>query len=123
MEEIAAFAKEVSDTAECTERDRTEYKETPSLDNLNKLSDALTYNRVVLLNWRERVIAALNAEIAVVNREIATVALMRAAPQVPKAAPQLAPQVPLSQARVVFVYGGSVGNGCAPGCSCGRGRR
>ena len=90
MEVIATFATQVSDTAECTELDRTEYKETPSLDNLNKLGVALTYYRAVLLNGREkmheiqcgeRVIAALNAEIAVVDREIATVARVRAAPQ------------------------------------------
>ena len=88
MEEIATFATEVSDTAERTELDRKEYKETPSLDNLNKLGYALTYYRAVLLNGLgkmheiqcgEHVIAALNAEIAVVDSEIVTVALVRAA--------------------------------------------
>ena len=41
----------------------------------------------------------------------------------PAETPPQVPKVPLSQARMVFVYGGTVGNRCAPGCSCGRGRR
>jgi hypothetical protein len=84
--DISLLAEEVYNTAEDVELDRAKYKETPSLGNLNKLGDALTYYKAILLNGcekmheiqcGERVIAALNAEIALVDREIATVALVR----------------------------------------------